>query len=218
MTFLVDLDGTLIDIEQKYVQCYKEVFGISLEISNRLWKRRRAGVNLNRIIEELGIPMVNRSNILSNWHRIIESEQMLEFDSLVEGSSKFLERATLENNSICLFTARRNRENLMSQLNNLGILSCFSMIISIEDSPNKELALRRVIDNQDLCLSSRDIVFSDTTEEIMIAHNFGIQACAVLSGLSTRQMFMENEILPNFIIDSIADWPIKTARSGKTPV
>jgi ribonucleotide monophosphatase NagD (HAD superfamily) len=42
----------------------------------------------------------------------------------------------------------------------------------------------------------------------MIAHNFGFQACAVLSGLSTRQMFLKNEILPNFIIDSIADWPI----------
>ena len=133
MEMFLDLDGPILDVSKKYYRVYADLvyeFGGSPIIESEYWREKRNRTPIRDILSYSSV--TDYEGYSSKRIEIIESLEYLKIDSTWPGTTEALEKISGKS-PLYLVTARRNRTNLIKQLEWLGILDFFTSIISPND-------------------------------------------------------------------------------------
>lgn len=206
-TLYLDLDGTLIDVSERYYRIYKEtvlsIEGDPLEKSE-YWRLRRQGVTESELLNQLR-PFKESSDLLALRAEKLEAAEYLKYDQLVPGASETLNflkaRAQL-----VLVTLRKAVTELRQQLQTLGLSSFFAQVLY----PNQlvddyAVSKATLISENPWFKIEGSLIVGDSEADILAGRLLGIKSIAVLSGIREREILVRYE--PDYIIDSLAALP-----------
>lgn len=207
MTLFLDLDGTLLDISEKYYQIYNEGIGQSNEPFNKFlfWELKRKGLDDTTIFE------IMRFNInidsFREWKKqVIESEKFLAFDTLHPSTLDLLHTLS-KKYKLVLITMRKRRKSLINQIESLGINNYFQEVLSsnesYENTDGKELKTSLI--HSFLATKQKAIIVGDSNADIISGNKLGLFTVAVLSGI--RNYDYLKKLSPSYIIPSIYHLP-----------
>lgn len=166
MNIYIDLDGTIIDISERY--------------------------------EHLKI--LDSQERLNN----IESLEYLRYDKLIDGILDILLELK-KNHRLVLVTLRKNKENLYIELDILGLVEIFDIILTPNLGYREKTFKRDLIKGDSLFDVNNSVIVGDTEVDIKTGKCLGIKTVAVLSGLRTKEILLKEN--PDYIIDDINDLP-----------
>ena len=203
MKLFLDLDGTIIDVSERYYRIYTEILGdigTSTLSKDEYWELKRQQLLEYNILLKTCMP-IQIDMYLKRRKGLIEDPDFLAVDTLIDGAKGVLE-AVAESHDLYLVTLRKDRSALMDQLEALDIKKYFNEIISgyssVDPSQTKEAMIR------DNCnVDTTDLIVGDTEADIRSGKALGIRTCAVTSGIRSTEL-LEIET-PDHIINSIND-------------
>ena len=124
-----DLDGTLLDSRRRHQILMQDILdSLNIPISAETLVTFKAdGHNNLAWLKHNGVDDDLAIIINNEWISKIESPEYLKYDKLYEHTKEFLESLS-SNNSLYLITARNHKDNLLKQLQDLGIKHHFEDI------------------------------------------------------------------------------------------
>jgi predicted dehydrogenase/phosphoglycolate phosphatase-like HAD superfamily hydrolase len=186
--FLVDFDGPILDVSEKYFRVYADFAARkgrpTLEFK-RFWDLKRRGASGTCILGETGPARRSDGLELDAFMReVIENEEYLALDQLQNGVAEALSRLHDAGWELVLFTLRRRAAGVAWQLDHFGLESAFDRILVREGNRGRVDEKRELVrDTFGSELSSRDVLVGDTELDIAVARALGVRAIAVTSGL-----------------------------------
>ncbi len=194
MKLFFDLDGPILNVTEKYYQSYLKALnslgGVPLSKAE-YWEMKQNKVP--------NIEILNKSNLahkLNEFQKIrnhwIEHSDMMVEDFVWE-DLKPIYRKLSEKYSLVLVTLRENRDQLLRQLENLGIINFFSVILSSPAVGNDKWKVKvNLIQKHFKKDTFEDSFFcGDTETDILAAHELKMQSVGVTFGIRSTKL-MEN--------------------------
>lgn len=202
MKVFFDLDGTIIDVSQRYYRVYSDIIrrlGAVPIGFEAYWEKKKERVSEHEIMTLSGIDHDRAKAYLEERGELIESDAYLEIDTLIKGAKGLFEVIGARH-ELYIVTMRKRRVNLMRQIERLDIGGYFNAVMSIGAAPDASQAKAEAIKTE--CrVSSSDIIAGDTEADIRAGKALGIRTCAVLTGIrSERLLSLE---APDHIMESI---------------
>ena len=176
-----DLDGTLLEDKQRHYECYKAIvnkYGGNCIPPDEYWNDKRDKVKRTVLLEKSGF-QGTYDDYLSEWLALIETPEFLKYETLRPDTLSFLEWLRDNSEHIVLTTQRRNRENLLSQLEKLGISGYFEEVASGDNKPD-------ILDGK---YNKDSLVIGDTEADEQTAKRLGCTFIAVTDGLREDHCF-----------------------------
>jgi len=201
------LDGTLLDVRLKYLKIYEAGLGISIANAGFFWDLKRSGACDEEICDFMEIK--SDLNGFKKFKRDnIELEQYLKFDKLIDGVAAHLGKLASQV-PLCILTIRKNRTNLIDQLERLGIGHYFKKIIS----PSSELFELPGCEQKSALLADlfpgiQGYMIGDSEADIGCAREMNLGAISVLSGI--RNFSYLKQLGPDKIVADLTKFQIVT--------
>lgn len=199
---LIDLDGTILDCRPRHYAVYSEILaelGREPLPVDEFWRRRREGNSTQALLADV-LSEGERRQFSEQWLARVESPDALALDTLFPGAIDALARMG-RGYDVVLVTLRRERDNLLGQLDDLGLSALFSEVISVGDDlvHQKHLlpGLERVADG--------GCVVGDTEADIEFAAETGCEVVCVANGVRDRDFLVQRGA--QTIVESIVDVP-----------
>ena len=174
-----DLDGTLLEDKQRHYECYKAIvkkYGGNCIPPDEYWNDKRNKVKRTVLLEKTGF-QGTYDDYLSEWLALIETPEFLKYETLKPDTLSLLEWFGDNSEHIVLTTQRRNRENLLSQLEELGISGYFEEVASGDHKTD-------ILDGK---YNKDSLVIGDTEADEETAKRLGCTFIAVTSGLRNEK-------------------------------
>jgi len=207
MMLFWDLDGTILDVSEKYFQLYKKLVGKPSDEKfdkHSLWEMKRAQYSDHKILSLFQINDVDMDAFRQGKARLIEAEELLAYDILQLGAIEKLEDLS-QTFEMAIVTLRKNRRNLLQQLEVLELTKYFSIILS----PGPELYhLKESLQKVELLsrqyINPKGWMIGDSDSDINCAKDLKISSVGLFSGLRNADkmsMLSPTHLLPglNFI-------------------
>jgi pyrophosphatase PpaX len=205
---LIDLDGTIVDSREAYIEAFKKAAKIFRpgefnheELALKIPKR----LELNQPISDL-IPGINVENFLKAYLEAYYASTR-KFIKPFPNVSKTLGILS-EKAKLALVTMRHvSRENVREELEKLGLAKHFNYILTALDTPFPKPspeALKKCASELNVEIRKCAVV-GDSVADVRAGKNAGAKTVAVLSGLFTRKE-LESEC-PDLILESIERLP-----------
>ena len=178
-----DLDGTLLEDKQRHYECYKAIvkkYGGNCIPPDEYWNGKRDKLKRTVLLEKSGF-QGTYDDYLSEWLALIETPEFLKYETLKPDTLSFLEWLGDNSEHVILTTQRRNRENLLSQLENLGISGYFEEVASGDHKT--DILYGKY--NKD------SLVIGDTEADEETAKRLGCTFIAVTDGIREEKYFSE---------------------------
>jgi len=220
-TLYLDLDGTLLDICEKYYRLHSRIaadMGREALPKGAFWARKRKGAALEALLPDW--EEAARAEYGRRWLAEIELPLYTRFDRLVPGAREALARLGPEF-ELVLLTLRRDGQELRRQLQRLGIEVTFNRLLVSGDYGEEELTKVQLLRLTEP--PQRSIVVGDTEEDVWAARALGSPVIAVLTGMRDRAFLAA--LSPDLIIESVALLPAvvqsvlsPTARNRSSPM
>ncbi len=202
MKVFFDLDGTIIDVSQRYYRVYSDIISSLGAVPFGLeayWEKKKERVSEQEIMTLSEIDHDRAKAYLTERAGLIESDAYLDIDTLISGAQGLFE-ALGASHDLYIVTMRKRRDNLMRQLERLGIGGYFKSVLSIGSAPDPSIAKAEAI-MAECSVCGSDIIAGDTEADIRAGKVLGIRTCAVLTGIrSERLLSLE---APDHIMESI---------------
>jgi phosphoglycolate phosphatase-like HAD superfamily hydrolase len=190
-TLFFDLDGTLLDVKKKNYTVHKELaqkYNFTAINERLYWLKKRQHLPLWDVLPHFF------TEYSTDFIERIEQPDVLRFDTIIPGGHSLLIRLG-EIFSIVLVTKRKERENVLKQLEELSILNLFTDILTPDGK--KEDAIKT------FSYSPKDIVIGDTEEDVIAAKSLTIPSIAVSWGLRTGEYLQS--FFPSLLVHTVAD-------------
>jgi phosphoglycolate phosphatase len=204
--WIFDLDGTLIDVRERYEKLYRDLIGGyegTILPDEKYWHLKKNKMPEIEIAILSGLNEDNAYRYTQDRLSLIESEVYLSVDRVFFGVFELLNR--LGQDSCYLVTKRRNKDVLCKQLISLKILNLFSAIYTYKNIESKKNSFEEIIQIQSRNYSKGQItVVSDSPNDIIDAKCLGINSIAVLSGLRAKHILQKSN--PDIMMEGI--WQI----------
>ena len=174
-----DLDGTLLEDKQRHYECYKAIvkkYGGNCIQLDEYWNDKRNKVKRTVLLEKTGF-QGTYDDYLSEWLALIETPEFLKYETLKPDTLSFLEWLRDNSEHIVLTTQRRNRKNLLGQLEKLGISGYFEEVASGDHKTD-------ILDGK---YNKDSLVIGDTEADEETAKRLGCTFIAVTSGLRNEK-------------------------------
>ncbi|MEK6758960.1 MAG: HAD hydrolase-like protein [Deltaproteobacteria bacterium] len=202
MKVFFDLDGTIIDVSQRYYRIYSDIIrrldAVPIGFET-YWEKKKERVSEHEIMILSDIDHDKAKEYLAERGELIESDAYLEIDTLISGAQGLFE-VLGASHELYIVTMRKRRVNLLRQIERLGIGGYFKSILSIGAAPDPAIAKAEAI-MAECSVCSSDIIAGDTEADIRAGKILGIRTCAVLTGIrSERLLSLE---APDHIMESI---------------
>ena len=197
-TIIFDLDGTLINIEQRHYRCYNDIM-LSKNFSpiplQKYKDIKRTGIKSLELLA-LSEAETMYQYFLTTWTKYIEKREYLVFDFPQKQTIDILLELQNMGVRLVLVTLRKNIKNLHWQLKKIGILKFFSHIItpSLSTDIDKHDLVKQQLKKID---TNKILRIGDTEADVQASHNLGIKICALYGGLRTRKFL--NELQPTYL-------------------
>lgn len=201
MKIFCDFDGTLVDVAPRHYKVYSDVvhsFGGTPLSQKVYWSLKRKKEKWSAILEFSHLEKEVELEFLHAFTRRIEDLSYLKGDMLFPDSLEVLKWLSL-NNDMYLVSLRRNEENLLWQVDSLGIGDYFKRILSGHsetDGFDKKIAIIGPILG-----SSKGLIIGDTEADIVTGKKLNLTVVAVCSGMRDED-FLER-LQPDHLIKNI---------------
>jgi phosphoglycolate phosphatase len=202
MKLFLDLDGTIIDVSERYYRVYAKALGSEAPAltQQQYWELKRRRIPEDHIIAEH-----HPAAVLDEYTRrrqlLIEDPQYLHFDALFPETLPAL-TALSKRNQLYLVTLRRSAENLQKEIDSLGIRHLFTAVLTTPSgnapSEDKERLIRPFS-------GTANWIVGDTEADILAGQKLHMTTCAVLSGIRSRATLKTTH--PDHLIDTIGGLP-----------
>jgi phosphoglycolate phosphatase-like HAD superfamily hydrolase len=197
----VDIDGTLLDVSEKYFAVYSSLLSRKhrphLSFREYWTIKRKIGNNKN-ILQQ------THSSDISGWYEKqfasqVETEEYLHFDILVPGVIRKLQQ--LKRNNLLIFVCGRKKKTLLKkQLATLRLLALSDLVL-VGGRMGKEGTIRMVLKNNKYQSCASKIYISDTPGDLSLGKKMGFRTIGVLTGLSDRERL--DQVTPDEVLASI---------------
>ncbi|MCF0128819.1 MAG: HAD family hydrolase [Pseudobutyrivibrio sp.] len=188
MTFVVDLDGTLIDSTARHHVLMKKLLtekGLVDGFDARGFMDFKAKGNpgISYLTKVLGLEEAVAKEVLAAWGKAIETEEYIRLDVLYEDAVPFLEKCLESGHEVYYLSARQDSELLVKELKILGIYDYAKEVIVVDPAcagEKKQQAVRKLLDTG---ISHEDILMvGDSENEWKTAQAVGVQAIILNRG------------------------------------
>lgn len=202
MYFFFDFDGTLIDVSEKYFRTYKDILtGHNQNALEKFlyWELKRSKLS-EKTIQELSKAIVPEFS--DKRRKIIETDSYQKYDILFPGVIETLILLS-KYGKLVLVTLRHSHEQVLKQLNILGIHDYFEVVLSSgsEEEPKwriKQGLIQSYFNNN---IPAEGFFIGDTETDIMAGKSFNFKTIGVLSGM--RNYAYLKQVGPDVIIPSL---------------
>ena len=182
-----DLDGTLLEDKQRHYECYKAIvkkYGGNCIPPDEYWNGKRDKLKRTVLLEKSGF-QGTYDDYLSEWLALIETPEFLKYETLKPDTLSFLEWLRDNSEHIVLTTQRRKRNNLLSQLEKLGISGFFEEVASGDHKTD-------ILEGE---YNKDSLVIGDTEADEETAKRLGCTFIAVTSGLRNEKYLTADRII-----------------------
>ena len=196
----LDLDGTLLDIESRYVNLFQymsKIYKINKISSSDFWQHKRNGKTNIQILTQLGYDNNLSNRFHNHWVSLIEEYFWLGFDKLQIDTIEFLNNLNKKNFYIYLITGRNNRQSLLQQLTKLEITHYFENIFNVDTS--KMVAQKKYLLEE----YKPKLFIGDSEFDYLSCKDLDINFFCVSNGFRNKAFLQKNKI-PN-ILDNLTD-------------
>jgi len=207
MNIFFDLDGTILDTSERYYLIYynitKKLGGLPLT-KKIYWNYKRNKVSEDLILTHSNLPQSIFDEYNDTRQNLIESDYYLKFDNVWPELFDFIPSSKLYN-KILLVTLRKKRQQLITQLENLGIYNWFENIITVESNEvGSECHLLKANSILKLYPNHLSGIFvGDTETDIKSGKLLGLDSIAVSYGIRKRNFLTHAK--PHTILSSPKD-------------
>lgn len=203
MKIFCDLDGTLIDVSARHYKVYMDTItelGGAPIPKDVYWDLKRRKTKWPVLLEMSGVSPDNEKDFLDRFIVKIEDPEYLRIDTVLPGVVKALD-AFHTLGDCYLVTLRRNRQNVLWELNYLGLTSHFTEILtghSETDGYDVKIELMRK-----KLGSSEGVMIGDTEADVISGKELGMQTFAVTSGIRDKEFLLE--LAPDHIVAGVTE-------------
>lgn len=196
-----DLDGTILDVSQRLFFLHSDI--VKLLGGNPLpkevyWKKKRDGISEELIGKECGVKEIARYIRLRKGR--IELPRYLSYDGLIPGSRNVIQEMR-KSNRTTLITARRSREHLYKQLQDLEIELLFDKILVAGEAQELWKVKAEIILSDTHFKRSCSAIVGDTEADVLAGKLLSMTTIAVLSGIRSKSKLILSQ--PDYIIKDI---------------
>lgn len=195
-----DLDGTLIDISEKYYRVYAD-FIISNQLrpinKKHFWRLKRSKTSLEEILGDSAILEAYKDFFINH----IESPKYLKFDCLYAFSINVVSELSTKGLKLYGVSLRQDPGGLMRQIKNFK-LDQFAKVLTATPPPfqsNENYRLKVKLIKP--IAHPGDIIVGDSRADILAGKALNLKTVAVLSGISNYRVLKSYS--PDFIIRDI---------------
>lgn len=211
-TFIVDLDGTLLDCRARHYAVYSEILlemGYEPITEEDYWSRRRAGQGTFEIVSRLPDDAGRAFRI--TWMSRVERRDFLAMDRPFGGVAPALMDLARDNHLV-LVTLRRDPEALAWQLEKKGLAPYFHEVISPwETVPSRKSELL-----SDWYPMGQSWVIGDTETDIDLAADLNARVICVTNGARSKEFLHARG--GTLTLESIAELPEFLKRPAMAPM
>lgn len=196
MKIFFDLDGTVIDSKLRLYMLFQKLVIESKLTYNQYWELKKNNlkhVEILRKMFEYSNEQISKFEF--EWMNLIESSEMLDFDSCFEYTNDILDYLS-QRAELFIVTDRQFGDRVLVQLKKLEIFSYFTDILVTEQKIDKS---KLIILNENV--TSDDYFVGDTGKDIMVGHTIGIKTIAVLSGFMSKDKLLNYN--PDILVENI---------------
>jgi len=205
MNVYFDLDGTLLDVSDRYYKVYSDLmraFGIQPFSKAEYWRAKRSGRE-EALLRRTRVPPDQYYN---RRRHMLELTSYLRLDKKSDAVNRVLSKLKRDNHRVILVTLRRSKLNLDRQLQRLGLLERFNIVLQRRDEKVEPWRAKACLISENLKFGKTcSVMVGDTETDILAAKHLGINSVAVASGLRTKTILLPFK--PNYIIQRIVDLP-----------
>ena len=200
MNIFFDLDGTLIDSKERLYHLFQELIPQSNFTIDEYWFLKRNKIDHKTIITRY-FKDIDFIQFETNWMKLIEAKEYLDFDTPFKDVECFLKKLKLSNKSLFLVTARQSISGVNYQLNKYGWISLFKNILVTEQKYSKAELIRPHLKKQ-----HEDWIIGDTGSDILIGKELNIKTAAVNSGFLSHESLKEYK--PDILLEKVTDFKL----------
>ena len=196
MEIVFDLDGTLIDSSKRMFLLFKDLIKDCSWSYEEYWYLKRTKHNHRYLIDKY-FCNYDYNSFNDIWMSRIEERELLEYDCLYSDTINVLDELS-KDNSLFLLTARQRKDNLLWQLQKLGILRFFESIYLTENKTSKDSLIKEI---QKKMGKKNQVFVSDMGQDIAIGNMNGCITIAASYGF--MDMVHLKEYTPQFFISCL---------------
>ncbi len=200
-----DLDGPILEVRERYYRVYREFVigkgGIPLPI-DEYWENKRNNVSLDALLKLSKCERVDAAEFKRHLAIYREDPSFLKFDKLQPEIITILSRLS-QNYTLYLITLRRKKENLLRQLEELGILRYFKEVLTTTPTTEDKWSHKAELLKKNHLQDQAGIIIGDTPTEIIAGKKTGLTTIAVSNGIRTEEILLQAG--PHLIIDSVKE-------------
>ena len=199
-----DLDGPLLDVSEKYYQVYLNILfenGFECISKTKYWENKR-----NKVKENITLSESNAFDFYEKYKKIrferIETLEYLKYDLLQKNVKDVLEQVK-KKRELHLVTLRHDRNNLLVELETMGLKNYFQSILSSGEDiePKWMIKYKLIKENFSDSFSKEDFFIGDTETDIQAGKNLGMTTITVLSGIRSKEHLKKQN--PDYIINGV---------------
>lgn len=208
MNIYIDLDGTILEVSEKYYRLYYDIVTslgykpISKEKYWRLKKEKKREEDIAKISGISGITVFEYYN--KEWQSKIEALNYLKCDKLVTDVVETLKNLR-KYDRIILVTLRKSQVNLYKELEMVNIVSLFDGILIGNGAGEQWEIKAKLLESDNASKKGESVIIGDTEVDIRAGKKLGIKTIAVLSGIRSKSMLLVER--PDYIVNTIKELP-----------
>lgn len=197
----LDLDGTLLDISEKYWRIYNDLMaslGQPALGREQYWQCKRRRVPEADIARKTCSESMIDVYMEKRRQRIEDMEYLLK-DRVWPGIPELLARWSGEH-VLYMVTMRKRRRTLMQQLDRFQLGGCFREVLSEDDNVGV-WNVKALLIEPHLGDRSRTLIIGDTEAEIEVGRALGIGTISVTCGIRTRELLLAAR--PDYLFEGV---------------
>lgn len=205
MNIYLDLDGTLLDVSERFYKIYCDLLD-KFNCDNKLNKETYWQLKKERCIEEeivhrtcRGISSKEYSDLRQN---VIESSRYLEYDrpfSYALDTIKTLKK----DNRLVIISLRESLKKTEMEIDKFGFKPFFDKVLVHNEDTDSKWKIKAELIKSDSGFNTGDsIVVGDTETDFLAANEVGIDCFLVSSGIRTRDYLAS--LNSSFVIENVS--------------
>lgn len=185
MTYIFDLDGTLIDSSERMYRLFCYLVPQCRLSKEEYWNFKRDKVNHEKLLSML-YTEIDFEDFNERWMSLIENKEYIDLDKNYPDAVSTLEELKKEN-KLYLLTARQSKEMLMYELGRLRLNVYFDAVFTTENRKSKECLLKECITKIPDFLSENTIFVSDMGKDIILGNRMHYHTIGITHGFMSRK-------------------------------
>lgn len=201
MKIFCDFDGTLVDISERHYTVYRSIvekFQGKPLAKNDYWHAKRQKTDWESLLQMSQLKPEVKKAFLDEFISKIENPEYLVIDKLFPNVEPTLKK--LNNLGECyLVSLRRNRQNLLGQVEKLGLSSYFTdILIGHSESDGHDVKVELIRSKLN---GESGMIIGDTEADVITGKKLGLRTYAVTSGIRSKEFL--GQLSPDYLVPGV---------------